>query len=104
MAKVYRTVINKTMTSKKILEQYFYVIYENIITSILTDIATFSCISLAFWFNHCYIGSRAFSILLFISFFVSIQEHFNSEIQDMNPVDFVETFLNHYKEGNDGIE
>lgn len=82
----------KTKTQSSISEtRKFYVIYESLIHSIISDFFTFTIITLAFWFNHEFVGSRLFSVLLFISFFISVSTSFNDKKIELKPEDFIET-------------
>lgn len=47
-------------------QKTYIVVFENALHSFLTDLGTFTSITLCFWFNHQYIGSKFLSGLLFI--------------------------------------
>ena len=89
--KYYKTKIgNMTLGDEKITKKY-YVIYESLWHSIFSDLFTFGMITFAFWYNHSFIGSRAFSILLFIAFFVNVTTAFNDKKIELEPKEFIKT-------------
>lgn len=87
---IYYTKIINLKTSFYEISKRFYVIKEGFWQSILSDTYTFGWITFAFWFNHIYIGSRLFSLLLFITFFVTTSQVFDRKTQKLEPIDFID--------------
>lgn len=91
--KIYQTKINKIAFNNKEIEHKFYIIYESLFHSIISDFFTFSCITLAFLVNHFYIGSRMFSVILFMAFFVSMKKCWDVKTYELKPKEFIENII-----------
>lgn len=101
MSKVIKTTKHSITTKLKDHQQDFYVIYEDLWSSIIIDFWTFTCITLAFLFNHLFIGSRLFSILLFFGFYVTMYKTFTAKTMELKPQEFIEKLIKDIGEQNE---
>lgn len=86
----FKTKISKIELPNKEITKEFHLIYQSFWQSIISDIFTFGGITLAFWFNHICIGSRLFSIILALCFFITINNAFNEQKMELTPNEYIE--------------